>query len=94
MIELLSHWMPEPERAPAGLTGLLLVVAFLAASAYEQHIAVWSRLAVDFGFVAGVALCVHSVARERSRLFGYLGISASVLYLFGALTTSLLALMV
>lgn len=93
MNELLSHWMPNPDRAPAGLSGLLLVVVFLATSAYgSSHVAVWARLAFGLIFVAGFLLCVVSVVRERSRLFGYLGISASVLYLFGVMTTFLLAL--
>jgi xanthine/uracil/vitamin C permease (AzgA family) len=93
MTELLSHWMPQPERAPAGLAGVLLLVAFLAASTYVSQMSVWTELGLAVAFIAGVMLCVASVARERSRLFGYLGISASVLYLFGLLTTSFLALL-
>lgn len=93
MTELLSRWMPQPEHAPAGVMGLLLVVGFLAASAYASHLGVLGAFAAGFVFLAGVALCITSVAHERSRLFGYLGITAAVLYLCGELTTSFLALM-
>lgn len=92
MTELLSHWMPQPERAPAGLVGVLLVVAFLAASTYLSQMSAGTEMGLGATFLAGLALCVVSVARERSRLFGYLGISAAVLYVFGVLTTSFLAL--
>jgi hypothetical protein len=92
MTELLSHWMPQPERAPVGVVGVLLVVAFLGLSTYLSRMSVWTEIGLGAMFLAGLALCILSVAREQSRLFGYLGVSASMLYLFGVLTTSFLAL--
>lgn len=90
MGELLRNWMPFPGRAPIGVLGLVFVSAFLTLADFESRVGVGAYLLLAFLCVAGMALSVLSLARERTKLFGYVGLIGAFLYLIATLTSEVL----
>jgi hypothetical protein len=82
---MLPNWSPHPRHSPLGLAGLFLVLAFLLLSLDDpQHSGKRLVLCLVL-FWAGLGLCLFSLIRERSKLYGYAGIMGTVLYAVGNL---------
>jgi Na+/H+ antiporter NhaA len=91
MGELLRNWMPFPRRAPLGMLGLAFVSVFLMLADFDKSANVAAFMLLGFLCIAGMALSVLSLARERTKLFGYIGLLGAFLYLIASLTSAVLA---
>lgn len=91
MGELLRNWMPFPRRAPLGVLGLAFVSAFLLLADFGQRFTMGSYLLLGVLCAAGMTLSLFSVARERTKLVGYVGLLGAFLYLVASLTSAVLS---
>lgn len=83
MALLLPNWSPHPRQSPLGFSGLFLLFVLLLVSVEDvphsgSGTVVWALM-----FATGASLCVFSLFRERSKLYGYTGMIATVLYSVG-----------
>lgn len=79
----LPNWSPHPRESPVGCAGVFLVLAFLLLSLADAHGSPGGVALRTVIFLSGVGLCLFSLVREKSKLYGYTGIFGTVLYLAG-----------
>jgi predicted branched-subunit amino acid permease len=79
----LPNWSPHPRQSPLGLLGLLIVLAFLLLTVDDVQQTAKGLLLCAALFLAGLGLCLFSLVKERSKLYGYTGMIGTVLYAIG-----------
>jgi hypothetical protein len=89
MAMLLPNWSPHPRQSPLGSLGFFLVFILLLFSVEDMPHSHTGTLLWIAGFLAAAGLCIFSLFREPSKLYGYTGMIATVLYAVGTVMAGL-----